>query len=487
MAANPIAFATIDEAVGQLQSGINASVTSIPLQSGNGANFPQPYSSTTTSGGTSTALNCTGISATIGGSGQVGKLIMNLTDGSIAVITAVATDALTTSRLLGGSDNTWQNGDRWAIDAFVATFAIVSTSAYGVQSITQSEEALIIGRSTDTLTVATGGRGYNSTTAAAFSASDYVYLFVTSPIVERFKDVVSVVAQQVDTTITNLATTDSTIDNIESNTTFYVAAAGSSSNYTGTLSAMPAAYTTGERLYFKANHTNSGSATFNRASLGAKTIKKLDGATNLAAGDIQNGQIVEIIYDGTNYIMVSPLGQASSVMTNIGAVTAASSGVGSSSTAENTMSPTWTGSRDVGSSKIAAAGASLRIHLAGDFRMDSGDLAIRVKVGSTQIAYFVTSTANNASAPWVIDLVLNARSVGGSGSLMARGLGTFGNAAADDVSWVGTADAASTPQGAVTVDTTATQNLTVTAQFSASDADHTCTIQTGLITLLNTP
>src|SRR3982074_1962728 len=101
MAATPIAFSTKDNASGQLSAGINNSVTSILLLSGNGANFPPPHSSTCTSTGSSTTLNCTGISATIGGSAQAGKIIWNETDGSVAVITAVAANALTTTRLLG--------------------------------------------------------------------------------------------------------------------------------------------------------------------------------------------------------------------------------------------------------------------------------------------------------------------------------------------------------------------------------------------------
>src|SRR5436190_21676252 len=113
MAATPAPISTRDNASGQLNAGINNSVTSIPLQSGNGADFPQPYSSTTTSGGTSTLLNSTGISAAVGGSAVVGKIIWNKTDGSVAEIVSVAADAITTTRLLGGTDQTWQNGDTW--------------------------------------------------------------------------------------------------------------------------------------------------------------------------------------------------------------------------------------------------------------------------------------------------------------------------------------------------------------------------------------
>src|SRR3954447_11464485 len=109
MAATPIPRSTKDNANSTLASGISANTLSIPVASGGGASFPQPYTGTCTSLGTATTLNCTGISATIGGSGNTGKFIWNRTDGSIAVITAVGTNSLTTTALLGGSVNTWGN------------------------------------------------------------------------------------------------------------------------------------------------------------------------------------------------------------------------------------------------------------------------------------------------------------------------------------------------------------------------------------------
>src|SRR3954451_1395818 len=115
MSATPAPFASKDNAKAQLNAGISAAATSIVLQSGNGANFPQPYSSTCTSTGSATLLNCTGISATIGGSAQEGKWIWNKTDGSVARIISggVGANAVTTTRLLGGTLNVWTSGDVW--------------------------------------------------------------------------------------------------------------------------------------------------------------------------------------------------------------------------------------------------------------------------------------------------------------------------------------------------------------------------------------
>ncbi len=70
-------------------------------------------------------------------------------------------------------------------------------------------------------------------------------------------------------------------------------------------------YTNGISFTFKANFANTASATINVNGLGATTIKKHQG-TNLAADDIKNGQVVTLVYDGTNFQMTSGLGNAPS-------------------------------------------------------------------------------------------------------------------------------------------------------------------------------
>lgn len=68
-------------------------------------------------------------------------------------------------------------------------------------------------------------------------------------------------------------------------------------------------YSNGISFTFKANFANTGSATINVNSLGAKNIKKHQGA-DLAANDIKNGQVVTLVYDGTNFQITSGLGNA---------------------------------------------------------------------------------------------------------------------------------------------------------------------------------
>lgn len=71
--------------------------------------------------------------------------------------------------------------------------------------------------------------------------------------------------------------------------------------------------TTGQRFTFKAATSNTGAATLNVNSLGAKTIKKNKTAT-LADGDILGGQIVEVVYDSTTdtFMLLTPVANSAS-------------------------------------------------------------------------------------------------------------------------------------------------------------------------------
>lgn len=96
---------------------------------------------------------------------------------------------------------------------------------------------------------------------------------------------------------------------ILASTDFYGASATGNDTYVVTLSPVPAALVSGLRVRFKTDVANTGAATLNVNSLGAITIKKLRDQ-DLATGDIEAGQIVEVVYDGTNFQMVSQLAQS---------------------------------------------------------------------------------------------------------------------------------------------------------------------------------
>lgn len=70
----------------------------------------------------------------------------------------------------------------------------------------------------------------------------------------------------------------------------------------------PPAYSTGGMYTFTANTLNTGAATLNVNALGAKTIKKLHDQ-DLVTGDIEAGQVVMVVYDGSVMQMISQLAQ----------------------------------------------------------------------------------------------------------------------------------------------------------------------------------
>ncbi len=70
--------------------------------------------------------------------------------------------------------------------------------------------------------------------------------------------------------------------------------------YAITLTPAPTAYANYQIFRFKPDTANTGAATLNVNGLGAKTIKK-NVSSDLETGDILANQIVEVVYDGTNF------------------------------------------------------------------------------------------------------------------------------------------------------------------------------------------
>lgn len=84
----------------------------------------------------------------------------------------------------------------------------------------------------------------------------------------------------------------------------YAADSGSTDAYAVTLSPAPTAYTTGMRVFFKANTANTGVSTLNVNALGVKSIFK-NVSDELSNNDIKASQIVSVVYDGTNFQLLS--------------------------------------------------------------------------------------------------------------------------------------------------------------------------------------
>lgn len=87
----------------------------------------------------------------------------------------------------------------------------------------------------------------------------------------------------------------------------YVSAGGTGNAITITLPISPGSYAGGLKFRFKATANNSGATTINVNGLGAKNLQKYTAGTlgALASGDIVNGGVYEVVYDGTQFQLLT--------------------------------------------------------------------------------------------------------------------------------------------------------------------------------------
>lgn len=158
--------------------------------------------------------------------------------------------------------------------------------------IVKFEKVLMTNRSGDTGAIT---RGYDGTTATSFNTWDRVYWNVVIKIITDIQD-----------ELTRINTDKLDIADYQNWLKVYAASSTGTDAYAITLSPAPSSYLTAQTFKFLADVWNTWAATLNVNWLGAKTIKKLRDQ-DLATGDIEAGQIVEVAYDGTNFQMNSQI------------------------------------------------------------------------------------------------------------------------------------------------------------------------------------
>lgn len=153
----------------------------------------------------------------------------------------------------------------------------------------------VTGVSTDTLTIT---RGVDGTAAQNHNASGKTYQIA-----------ITTAAAKLDA-IQDAITADLPA-NIQDQFYTYAEDAEASDAYAVTLTPALASYADGQCFAFKANTANTGAATLNVNSLGAKDIKKAYNV-DVADGDILAGQIIQVIYDADNdwFQLISPTAAA---------------------------------------------------------------------------------------------------------------------------------------------------------------------------------
>jgi len=155
---------------------------------------------------------------------------------------------------------------------------------------------------------------------------------------------------------------------------------------TVTLDPVPASYTTNMTVHFKAAATNTGAATLNVNSLGAKNIYKASGGALVAlgAGDLTIGAFYTVRYDGTQFVLEG----------------AAGGGVTSTAAADASLVVTPT---------TGAATAKINTNNS----LGVGAYAVLCYVGSGNLANGATTSGSNLEIPIM---------TWGTGSSVTRGL-----------------------------------------------------------------
>jgi hypothetical protein len=152
---------------------------------------------------------------------------------------------------------------------------------------------------------------YASNTAGGFSSSagttEVVVGFASSTTKIYF-------SPRYNTTLT--AIQKSQVSQLVAGTDFYGASATGTDSYAITPTPAITAYAAGMRFRFKTDVANTGAATLAVSGLSAITIKKLHDQ-DLATGDIEAGQIVDVVYDGTNFQMQSGVATAYALSTSL--------------------------------------------------------------------------------------------------------------------------------------------------------------------------
>jgi hypothetical protein len=103
-----------------------------------------------------------------------------------------------------------------------------------------------------------------------------------------------------------------TVNQIQSNApAFQATDTGTANAHVIALSPAITAYAAGQAVTFKSASASTTASTLNVNGLGTKALKKKNDQA-IAAGDIESGSIVTVVYDGTNFQVTSQLGSEAS-------------------------------------------------------------------------------------------------------------------------------------------------------------------------------
>lgn len=174
----------------------------------------------------------------------------------------------------------------------------------------------------------------------------------------------------------------------------YAADSGSTDAYAITVTPAPSAYVDGQVFVFKANTVNTGDCTLNVNSLGAKTIVKEKNVA-MASGEIKAGQRVMVIYDGTNFQMLSAhtVVSKTKVFISTTGVTFTNGNGGSGAGAEQTVFSTTIAAGTLGTNN----GVRFKSYISGAGIDSATAWEIRIKLGGTQVLTLQSNSSNDTT------------------------------------------------------------------------------------------
>ena len=92
-------------------------------------------------------------------------------------------------------------------------------------------------------------------------------------------------------------------DQVQNSTAQWLTGVSGADTITASASPTPAAYYAGQTFRFVAAGANTTAVTLNVSGLGARNVTR-DGTTALTSGNIASGQVVEVVYDGTQFQII---------------------------------------------------------------------------------------------------------------------------------------------------------------------------------------
>lgn len=150
----------------------------------------------------------------------------------------------------------------------------------------------------------------------------------------------------------------------------------------------------------------------------------------------------------------------------------------SSSTAEATILGTGVGSKTLAANRLNA-GSVVRLSLRGFGQRGSGNVTFRIKLGGTTVlSVSAAAPAWAANGMFHMDVEIEVRTIGASGTVYPQGSATVGASA------VTTNQIGLVATGTTVIDTTGTLAIDVTAQWSANLATNTVTVTGALIEVI---